>query len=173
MYHTNRNFYRDLAEFVWATNLLRKVRLIIQNVGKVPASNVRCELIARPVDDAVAMEVDDFPNKPKQRKSILDVTANIQRNVLVSREPGNVTIDKNPERFRIAIECGDLQPGRPVWSDAFYLGKRVSGDLELAGKIYAENLPAPQEFRLTVSVKVSNIEVTEQNLERLTEGLYS
>ena len=35
------------------------------------------------------------------------------------REPGEVVIEKNNERFRVSIDCGSLQPGRRVWSEVF------------------------------------------------------
>src|SRR2546428_7595811 len=76
------------------------------------------------------------------------------------RNPGEVSIDKNAERFRVEIDCGDLQPGRRVWSDVFYIGKVASGDFSLCGLVFADNLPQPKDFALTVSVTVTKTAMT-------------
>jgi hypothetical protein len=80
------------------------------------------------------------------------------------REPGEVDIDKNDERFRVEIDCGDLQPGRQVCSEVFYVGKRTSGDLSLCGLVFADNLPQPKDFALTVSVTVRETTMTVEEL---------
>jgi hypothetical protein len=84
------------------------------------------------------------------------------------RNPGDVSIDKNDERFQVEIDCGNLQPGRRVWSDVFYIAKGVSGDLTLRGLIFADNLPQPQDFTLTVSVTVTKTAMTVDELQALS-----
>jgi hypothetical protein len=80
------------------------------------------------------------------------------------RNPGEVHINKNDERFQVEIDCGNLQPGRRVWSDIFYIGKAVSGDLTLCGQIFADNLPQPKDCTLTVSVTVTKTAMTVDEL---------
>jgi hypothetical protein len=83
--------------------------------------------------------------------------------------PGNVSIDKNGERFRIDIDCGNLQPGRRIWSEVFYIGKRASGEMPLIGQVFAENLPQPKDFTLTISVKASRSRMTLAELTSLPD----
>jgi hypothetical protein len=80
------------------------------------------------------------------------------------RDPGKVIINENTERFQVEIDCGDLQPGRQVWSDSFYIGKEVSGDLSLGGLVFADNLPQPKDFTLTASVTVAKTAITVDEL---------
>lgn len=70
------------------------------------------------------------------------------------RSPGGLDIDKNEDRFRIVIDCQDLQPGRRLWSDKFYIGAGETGDYPIHGQVFADNLPTPQAFTLTVTAEV-------------------
>jgi hypothetical protein len=48
------------------------------------------------------------------------------------------------------------------------IGKGVSGDLALCGLIFADNLPQPQDFTLTVSVTVTKTAMTVDELRALS-----
>jgi hypothetical protein len=80
------------------------------------------------------------------------------------RDPGEVDIGKNDDRFRVEIDCKDLQPGRRVWSDMFYIGAGESGNYSIEGQVFADNLPAPQECTLTVTVRVEHTTLTLEEL---------
>jgi len=58
---------------------------------------------------------------------------------------------------------------RCVWSDVFYVGKRDSGVLTLAGRTLADNLPQPKDFALTVLVDVKE---TSMGIEQLCSLSY-
>lgn len=165
----NAQYFRELAEFEFVRRLFRPVQLVVRNVGQVSATNVRCEM-AIPANIGVhVMDSPDFPDAPKRRSSIADSLALKGIKPAFRQTSGDVTIDKNDERYRIAIECGDLQPGRRVRSDVFYVGKQESGELQLAGHIYAENLPQPKDCTLTISANVSRTTMTVNDLRNLPE----
>ncbi len=165
----NPHYFRELARFESVRLLFRPVRLVVRNVGQVSATNVRCEM-AIPANIGVhVMDSSDFPDAPKRRSSIADSFSLKGIKPAFRQTPGDVTIDKNDERYRIEIECGDLQPGRRVWSDVFYVGKAESGQLQLAGHIYAENLPQPKDCTLTISANVSRTTMTVNDLRNLPE----
>jgi hypothetical protein len=102
-----------------------------------------------------------MPDRPQERSSSL-VTPFLGgiKSTLSNRNPGDVSIVKNSDRFCVTIECGHLQPGRRVWSDVFYVGKRSSGDLILKGLILADNLPQPQEFSLVATINITESSLT-------------
>lgn len=164
----NPNYLRELAQFEFVRRLFRPVQLVVLNVGDVGAKNVRCELAIPANIGVLVIDASDWPDAPERRSSAL-YSAAIKGIKPLSRTPGDVTIDKNDERCLIEIECGDLQPGRRVLSDVFYVGKRESGELELAGHLYADNLPQPKELMLTISVKVSRMALTVNELRALPE----
>jgi hypothetical protein len=110
----------------------------------------------------------DFPDPPRRLRKIMSASMKNFRSAL-RRDPGEVTIDKNDERFRVEIDCRDLQPGRRVWSDIFYVGKVHNGDLTLRGQVFADNLPRPKDFTLTVSVTLTETSMSVDELCSLPE----
>jgi len=162
----NDNFFRELASFEFARRLFRPIRLVVRNVGQVAANNVRAELtIPTNIDVVVASEIPD----PPKRVELLSNSVLKGIRPAFRRDPGEVGIDKNDERFRVEIDCGDLQPGRRVWSDVFYIGKGASGDLSLCGLMFADNLPQPKDFALSVSASVRKTRMTVDELCSLPE----
>jgi hypothetical protein len=144
--------------------------LVVNNVGQVAANSVRAE-VSVPTDIGVMLIVEsDLPDAPKRRADFVSHAAFKNIRPAFLRSPGDVTIDKNAERFRVEIDCGCLQPGRRVWSDVFYIGKGASGDLPLSGQVFAENLPQPKDFTLTASVSVAVTQMTIAELRFLPEA---
>lgn len=155
MNRVNENFFHDLAAYEFTRRLFRPVRLLVTNVGQVAANNVRAELTVPTNIGVVVIDDSEMPDPPSRRMDLLSSSALKGIKPAFARNPGGVDIDKNDERFRVDIDCGDLQPGRRVWSDVFYVGKGESGDLSLCGVALADNLPRPKEFLLSVSATVS------------------
>jgi len=151
----NENYYRELAYYEFMRRLFRPVRLVVNNVGQISAKNVRAELVVPVSTGAVVMYASKMPKAPRKRSSFLDSVAY----PAMRRSPGEVTIDKNDDRFRIEIDCGDLQPGRRVWSKVFYVAIGPTGELAITGQIFAENLPRPKDFSLAVTANITRIEM--------------
>lgn len=163
----NRNYFRELADFEFARRLFRPVRLLVRNVGEVGADNVRCELEI-PVGIGVHV-TSHLPDAPTRRSSLFTTPTLADIMSASRRSPGHVTIDENDDRYRVEIDCGDLQPGRRMWSEVFYAGKRDSGVLELVGKLYGANLPRLKDFTLTIAVNITGTTMSIRELVHLPE----
>jgi hypothetical protein len=159
----NVNYYRELANYEFTRRLFRPVRLVVKNIGQVAANDVRTELTIPCNHGVVVVDPSDLPKPPKKRVSLFEMPAFKSMRTAFVRNPGEVKIDKNDDRFKIEIDCGDLQPGRRVWSGVFFMGKGVTGELTIPGEIFAENLSQPKSFTLTVSatVKKSRMDVSD------------
>lgn len=166
----NRSFFRELAEYEFARRLFRPVRLITKNVGDVAAHNVRVELAMSSELDAVVIDESDVPEAPQRNWNVLSSVAMQDFRPFTGRDPGNVTIERNDERTRIEVDCGSLQPGRVVWSETFFVGKRTTGLIELHGRVFADNLPQPTEFMLNVNVTVTTQSVTVDDLVEIANS---
>jgi hypothetical protein len=166
----NNRYHHERAEYEFCKRLFRKVRLVVSNTGDVPASDVRVEMSVPTKQGIVVMRPSKFPEVPKRRTSLLAMPAlrdlHFRRPF---REAGDVDIDENEHRYKVEVECGTLQPGRQVWSDEFYIGIGSSGEIELAGRLLAGNLPEPQEFTLTIDANVSETEMTVDELVSLAD----
>lgn len=109
-----------------------------------------------------------LPDVPRRQTGPYDPSRYI-RPGYAFRSPGDVTVDRNDERVRIEIEYGNLQPGRRVRSDVFCIGIAESGGYELIGRVFADNLPRPKDFTLTITATVSETRMTVEELTALPD----
>lgn len=107
-----------------------------------------------------------MPDPPRLGTGGYDATRHYR---IARQEPGEVTIDRNGKRILIAIECGNLQPGRQVLSGAFWMGVAASGDIHLPGQVLADNLPRPKDFTLTIDADIAATEMPLDELLQLRE----
>jgi hypothetical protein len=156
----NANYYRELAEYEFMTRLCRKVRITVKNIGEAAAQNVRVELVVPA--GAGLLPILEIPEKPQEETTL---AARMPGIYSVRRHlPGEVGIDRNDDRYRIEVDCKDLQPGRQIWSDTFYIGAGRSGDYPIQGHVFADNLSVPQQFTLTVTADVEQTTLTVEEL---------
>lgn len=166
----NPRYYHQLANYTFFSRLVRKIRLVVTNTGEVPAADVRLEIVLPNGQGFGILDWSDVPDAPKRRESVLAVAA--MKNFKVRpafRRSGDVDIDKNDEQTKVEIECGSLQPGRKVWTDAFFIGIGQSGKIELKGHLFAANLPQPQEFTLSITAAITETTMTVDELLSLDE----
>jgi hypothetical protein len=165
----NADYFRDRAHFEFMRRLFRAVRLVVKNVGQVAANNVRAEITVPKNIDAAVLDASKIPEPPQQSFDLLGNSLPERIRPAFHPVSGEISISQNNERFRVEIDCGNLQPGRRVWSEVFYIGKGATGDLSLRGMVFADNLPQPKDFTLTVSVSVKKTRMTVDELCSLPE----
>jgi len=111
-----------------------------------------------------------MPNAPQRRESISAVAMKNLKIRPALRHPGYADIDSNEHRTKMQIDCGNLQPGRRVWTDTFYMGIAQSGVLELRGMVFAANLLEPKEFALSINADVTQTSMALEELLSLADG---
>ncbi len=160
----NPAYLRQLARYEHANRLCRPIRLVIRNVGKVPAHSVRIE-ITIPAS-AKTWVGQKLPSPPKRESDFLlgRVADSLRETQPTDGVPGDVAIDRNDHRTRLEVDCGNLQPGRRIWSEIFYVGKAASGELVLAAQVFADNLPQPNDFNLVITANVRKTRMTVTDL---------
>jgi hypothetical protein len=161
VYHHNTNYYRRLADYEFAWRLYRPVRVVVRNAGRVAANNVRVELTVPMAGGTSVIQPGQMPDPPKRRYPLLHPGAAAMSGIQPRfNSPGDVDIDDNADRLRIAIDCRDLQPGRRVWSRIFYIARTTTGEIALTGQVFAGNLPGPRNFTLTIAANVTRTRMT-------------
>lgn len=169
----NDGYYRDRAEYEFCKRLFRKLRLVVSNTGDVPASEVRIELTV-PRHGIVVMPCTKFPNAPQRRIRTRSLAA--MRDIALRqafRRVGDADIHENDHRFKIDVDCGNLQPGRQVWSNEFCIGIRGKGEIEMEGLLLAANLSGPKKFKLSIDADVSETEMSVEELVALPDPVSS
>lgn len=152
--NVNPNYFREFAKYKRFHGFFRPIRLLVRNIGPVAARNVQIDIPVPKASRAIALDRSKYLEKPKRKSGPLSTPRAHSRSAELSREPGRVTISENKERYRVEINSGDLQPGRKVWSERFYIAMAKSGTYKLQGKIFADNLPSPKGFVLAVEVSI-------------------
>ena len=160
-YRTNHQYYRELAHYIYVCKLFLPVRLSISNVGRVAARNVRVEFSVNSLMQIEMLQKENLPQMPEKQSLGLELNLNRMR---FTKTPGNVCINQTTDQLTIEIDCGDLQPGRRIFSDVFYIGKKTENCDNIVGAVYADNLPCPSELNLTISASLSKSSLTVEDL---------
>jgi hypothetical protein len=160
-YRTNHQYYRELAHYIYVRNLFRPVQLSISNVGRVAARNVRVEFSVNSLMQIEMLQKENLPQMPEKQSLGLELNLNRMR---FTKTPGNVCINQTTDQLTIEIDCGDLQPGRRIFSDVFYIGKKTENCDNIVGAVYADNLSCPSELNLTISASLSKSSLTVEDL---------
>ena len=166
----NSNFYRELADYQYIHRLCQPVRLAVRNAGKVAAKNVRVELTVPKQDEIVAFEKSDLPPPPSKKR--FENAAFLRGIRSIHKNPGDVSIENTSERKMIKIDFGDMQPGRHICSDSFYIGSKISQDILLYSTAYADNLTIPKELTLTISISSKRTSITFEQLKLMDNRFF-
>lgn len=164
----NPHFYHELANYVFTNRLVRKIRLVVTNTGDVPANDVRLEICVPNGSGFAILRWSDIPDTPKRRKSMLDMPA-LEHIRPAFQRIGVVDIEKASHKTKVEIDCGNLQPGRKVWTDEFHLAVIKSGEVKIQGHLYAANLSQPQSFTLSINAQISQTSMSIDELTALDE----
>jgi hypothetical protein len=161
----NRHFYRQFAKYAAFMSVYRPVRLLIENSGATAARDVRLEL---PVSKERGIRLASHaPSAPERRIHLgfIDPELSVRH---ARREPGDVEIKKAADGARLEVDCGDMQPGRRVWSQKFYVAITESGTTRLEGHLLAATLAEPRAFALIVEAAVTNVSMSLDDLRKLS-----
>ena len=161
MERLNAAYYREKAIYDFTTQCYRPVRLLVTNAGDATAQNVRVE-IAVVRENGGVLEKSKMPEKPEKREHL--AMANELWQQMRPRHDGQRHVETHADKFKIIIECGTLQPKRSIASDTFFVAKAESGQLKLAGLIYAENLSTPKAVELHADFTITRKQVSIREL---------
>jgi hypothetical protein len=163
--YTNQNYYSSIALYEFQRRLLRQACLIVANTGKTVAKRVR--VVADVPKQNLFIGALSHIEAPRRMLSRISMPATGGFRSRLGPLPGETEVTTIGERHRIEMECGDLQPGRSVASDFFLVGKGESGEYSLEGLAYADNLPTPQHFVLTVETHVKVVDLDSEEIMRI------
>lgn len=158
-FDVNTSYYRELANFEFMHRLFRPIRFMIKNKGEVAARNVQVDFKVRGDFEVAIVDDSDLPSRPHKKQNPFLMHGPQALPTINSKIPGSVTI----ENSGVEVDCGDLQPGRKVWSEIVYFGSRSSQVIKLKGTIFADNLPKPKEIEIAIDMTVveTTLSITE------------
>ncbi|WP_158264860.1 helix-turn-helix domain-containing protein [Blastopirellula marina] len=161
----NPHYFVQLANYTFFERLVKRCRMVVSNTGEIAAEDVRIEIEIRTGEGIAVFDDSQVPSVPQQRENKFvpaDFTNFKLRRSL--RDPGYIDIEKDDEHFTIEVDCGDLQPGRHVWTSEFSIGVCESGEYQIRGRIFASNLPEPLEFTLSIKATIDQTQMSVDEL---------
>lgn len=164
------DYYRKLAVFERARRRFRIIRLLVFTNGPTEARDVRIEIVIPNSDCIQVTDISEYPSNPKRFQPFTPHNLTRKRPVLVSSANSDkLVIVQHAHCTKLEFECGDMQPGRKVWTDSFYLAISRNGHNELTGHILAANLPEPKKFSLLIDADIIESEISVEELRSLPE----
>ncbi|QIB65157.1 COG1361 family protein [Kineobactrum salinum] len=150
----NSHYYRELARFEFSRRLFRPIRFVIENNGEVTARNVHVDFRVPGTIGVIIVYTSDIPSRPSQKSNLLGISSPPMLLSNMSRQaPGSITITES-DGYSVEIECGDLQPGRKVWSEVVYVCSKESQTITFRGAVFADNLPKPRNVELCINTTI-------------------
>lgn len=159
---TNKNYFRDLADFFVTDNLLKPIQLCLENKGSLGARDLYISIrFTGEKGDLVVLSGAGFDSQKPQTKN----------DHLLWTGQKSFEIFKDSNTYTLSYELNALQPKRSVQTDLIlYVGTTESSKVTVEATIYADSLPEPvkQELELNFSVKKESVEAREL-LQRLSK----
>ncbi|HEY4760976.1 MAG TPA: ATP-binding protein [Thermoguttaceae bacterium] len=151
----NESYYREKAEYIFLSESFCPARFLVTNSGDTTAENVRVEIIVVKEAGIGVIAESDLPQLPEKKWSVATMRLPKYQNPLL-RYAGQVNIESHSDKFKIIIDCGTLQPKRPITTDQIFLGRYDAGVMYLSGIIYADNLSVPKTVELSADFSVTH-----------------
>lgn len=146
--NVNRDYWRDLAEYIWMRSLSIPFIWHVKNIGVVAARNVTIALTHQTNPDLLIR--DEMPNEPYARDAIINTALNIKS---IHHEHEYVC---KGDKWRVTSRLGDLQSGTERWGgDPLYMFIGESGEYVLNAQVSADNMSMPVMCKFPITVEVT------------------
>ncbi|MBX3364652.1 MAG: hypothetical protein KF866_07800 [Phycisphaeraceae bacterium] len=147
--HENKNYWRDLANYIRSHALAVPILWEVHNSGTVVARDVAITVTGSTSLGCEAL--DDLPDEPSE-----DHLASVMSHIAPSAQrERRVLVDSHGHRWTAIVRMGDVHPGSSCWSQrAFYVGWQTSGRQTITAVVTAANLPRPISLPFEVDVNV-------------------
>jgi len=166
----NRDFWRDLVEYSKTTSLAKPAALTVANRGKSAARGVRVELtIDDPQHELRFIADSDMPSLPSRH--FYGAVGSIPNAIAAAMKGPPFEAEYIAGAWHVAFNIGTLQPARILFpAIPFNVGSEKSKDIEISGRILAENLTAPVAcklgMRFSATSQRTNLDQLEADYEK-------
>jgi hypothetical protein len=149
----NRDYYRDLADYLRETSLVCALGVAVTNSSPTAAEEVWVTLELDTAADMVVLDESDIPSKPSTDRiaAIRPAMFQGERRVCVDRY----------DKYEVRVQIGTVQPGTTQWShEPFYIGARRPMEAVARIQVSANNLRAPIAFDAGIDIEVERVSVS-------------
>ena len=143
----NTTYFREFWDYYSFYHMMTPVGFVVRNISSCAAYDVRVEVEVSDTGGLALADCSSCPDLPQPY--ILYAAQRTQAHLSsVSRD---VTVTRHGDDWLIGAFVEKVQPKRAVWTeDQFYVGSTQARGLELTARVFADNLPEPQEVKLRI-----------------------
>jgi len=148
----NRNYYRELVEYIRVTERVEGFSIVVQNSGDVVAQGVRVILEIEDAEGILSFfDADDLPSRPSSNWSPIQVP-------LLTRpeDRSDITVERFGKGWQIVVDLGKIRPKDSAWSRSeLYIGAVEDTAISFSAKIFADNLSSPRLAEIQGQISVT------------------
>ena len=154
----NRDYHRQLAEYVQQSMMVREIGFVVFNDGQKAINDVNMEIVLPKSHGLVVL--DEKPTAPAQReidarvRGINPITSYFTR-------PGRVAVNELPDRYEVRVQFGKVQAEANCWSDTLFIGASESCNLKATAALYGDELTTPRQVDLKLAFEMKEVPITE------------
>jgi hypothetical protein len=145
IWHDNKNFWREYAEYVRLNSALINVKFLLRNLSEVQLSNAKLEVSVDALEGQIfrMFAGADLPEQPNSQWSIDRIRSMPE---MLERREARLVVDEGGVAPICHVRFGSLLPGEEGRSsDTLAIVPLGPGKLRLRFRILAGELPEPQE----------------------------
>lgn len=163
IWHDNKDFWRDLAEFARIESAVIRIQFVLLNRSETQLSHAKLEVSVEPLAGQAfeMLAADDLPKAPVSRWSHLHST------MPSFSEPSEaaVVVDQRGTHPVCHIRFGTLLPSEEGRSDILAIVPQGPGKLRLRFRILAAELAAPQESEQLLETSGELVQLDAEGLD--------
>lgn len=149
----NRDYHRDLAEYIQHSCMVAEVGFVIFNGNHKAINDLTLKITFPKVHGLVVLE--DEPSRPQ--KSATEKAITSMRPLSHFNRPGQVSVEELPDRYELRVEFGKVQPEANAWSDPVLIGAAESCAFEVEAAVYGDELSAPKRLKLDLEFTMTEV----------------
>lgn len=154
----NRDYLRQLAQFVQQSAATRRVVFVVHNGNRIPMNDLTMVIVFGKANGLIVL--DEEPTAPAEGR-----TDNMMRGIrpVFSHfaRPGKLTLNELPDRYEIRVDFGKVQAEANAWSEPVYMGASETCNLTATAELFADELTSPKRVTLIASFHVTHKPITD------------
>lgn len=152
----NEHFEIQMANYLRETSMVKPFYFQLTNISSTLATDVRLEIKMKRERNISVLGKADYPRKPDRQTSISF------RGIL---NISNTNVEKGKNYLNLSAKFGNIQPKASNKSDNFFIGASKPCKLEVEAIVYANNLPEPLVFPLSINIKTETEKLDVEKLK--------